>query len=145
MAEWFNKKAKFNYTILEEHICGVVLESSEAKSIFESRFAFNDAYCYFKGEELFLRNFHISTPIHFQKGQEDFWQPLRERKMLMHKYELRRLKAKMQKGLTLVPLQIFIKEKKYIKVKVGLVKGKKTWDKRETIKKRDDQRKMTEV
>jgi SsrA-binding protein len=145
MAEWFNKKAKFNYSFLEEHTCGIVLESSEAKSIFESRFAFNDCYCYFKGDELFLKNFHISTPIHFQKGQEDLWQPLRERKLLMQKYELRRLKAKMLKGLTLIPVQVFIKEKRYIKIKIALAKGKKSWDKRETIKKRDDERKINQL
>jgi len=145
MAEWFNKKAKFNYTILEEYTCGVVLESSEAKSIFEGRFAFNDCYCYFKGGELFMKHFHISSPIHFQKGQEDLWQPLRERKLLLQKYELKRLESKIQKGLTLVPTQIFIKEKRFIKIKVALVKGKKSWDKRETIKKRDDERKINQL
>lgn len=142
MSEWFNKKAKFNYTVLEEHSCGVVLQSSEAKSIFEGRFAFNDCYCYFKGEELYMKHFHISTPIHFQKGQEDTWEPLRERKLLMKKYELRRLRDKMLKGLTVVPIQIFIKDKKFIKVNIALVKGKKLWDKRETIKKREDERKI---
>lgn len=137
---WINRKANFNYVFLETYTCGIVLTALEAKSFFEGGISFNDSYCLFKNDELYLKNFHISKPKFFKETIGDSWNPNGDRKLLLKKYELNRLKSKLLKGLTLVPTKAFVKDKRYIKLEIALAKGKKSWDKRETIKKRETEK-----
>ncbi|WDP88585.1 MAG: SsrA-binding protein SmpB [Desulfobacter sp.] len=134
-----NKKARHNYHIDDEYEAGIVLAGSEVKSIREGRVSFKDSYADIKRDEVFLRQLHIS---HYKYAYNANHEALRTRKLLLHKYEIRKLAAKInEKGYTLVPLKIYFKNDK-IKVLIGLGKGKKLYDKRESIKKRDVQRDM---
>jgi len=129
-----NKKARHQYHILDQIEAGIVLLGPEVKSLREGRANITDGYVSFKGHEAWLKNVHISPYPHATNiGQLD---PLRPRKLLMHKRELRRLVGKVQeKGLTLIPLKIYFRDGK-AKVELGLAKGKKIYDKRETLKRR---------
>lgn len=135
-----NRKARHDYHILEVYEAGIVLEGFEVKSIREGRAQLQDSYAGFEDGELFLYNCHISPySFHTHLGFRPF-DPLRKRKLLMHKIELKRLKGKIQeKGLTLIPLRLYQKNRK-IKVELALCKGKKMYDKREDIRKRDLER-----
>jgi len=134
-----NKKAKFNYQIDAEYEAGIVLVGSEVKSMREGRVSFQDAYADIRNGELFLRQLHIS-PYKFAYNANH--EALRTRKLLLHRYEIKKLYAKMkERGYTLVPLKIYFKNDK-IKVLLGLGKGKKLYDKRETIKQKDVNREM---
>lgn len=132
-----NKKARHNYIIESEYEAGIVLVGSEVKSIREGRVSFQDAYADIKNGELFLRQLHISP---YKYAYNNNHEALRTRKLLLHGYEMRKLWSKIkEKGYTLVPLKIYFKNDK-IKVLIGLGRGKKLYDKRETIKKKDMQR-----
>ena len=134
-----NKKAKFNYQIDAEYEAGIVLVGSEVKSMREGRVSFQDAYADIRNGELFLRQLHIS-PYKFAYNANH--EALRTRKLLLHRYEIKKLYAKMkERGYTLVPLKIYFRNDK-IKVLLGLGKGKKLYDKRETIKQKDVDRDM---
>jgi len=139
-----NKKAYFKYEVIDQYIAGVVLQGTEIKSIRENNFSFSDSYCYFIGKELFLKNFHIAE---YKEGTYNNHVPTRDRKLLLNKRELRSLKDDVKDGgLTIVPLRIYINEKGFCKFDIGLVKGKKQFDKRNEIKnkdlKREEDRKM---
>jgi SsrA-binding protein len=132
-----NKKARHNYAIDAEYEAGIILVGSEVKSIREGRVSFQDAYADIKNGELFLRQLHISP---YKYATNSNHEALRTRKLLLHGYEIKKLQAKIkEKGYTLVPLKIYFKNDK-IKVLLGLGKGKKLYDKRETIKKKDMKR-----
>jgi len=132
-----NKKARHNFAIEAEYEAGIVLAGSEVKSIREGKVSFQDAYADVKNGELFLRQLHI-TPYKYAYYTNH--EPMRTRKLLVHKYELKKIWAKIkEKGYTLVPLKIYFKNDK-IKVLIGLGRGKKLYDKRETIKKNDMRR-----
>lgn len=132
-----NKKARHNYEIESEYEAGMVLVGTEVKAIREGRVSFQDAYADIKKGEVFLRQLHIS-PYSF--AHNDNHEALRTRKLLLHNYEIKRLIGKIrEKGYTLIPLQIYFKKDK-IKVLIGLGRGKKLYDKRETIKKKDMKR-----
>ena len=134
-----NKKARHNYHIDTEYEAGIVLVGSEVKAIREGRVSFKDAYADIKRDEVFLRQLHISPYKYAYNANHE---AMRTRKLLLHNYEIRRLSAKIrEKGYTLVPLKIYFKNDK-IKVLIGLGKGKKLYDKRETIKQRDVKRDM---
>lgn len=136
--EFVNKKAFFEYEVIEKYEAGIVLTGSEVKAIREGKVNFQDSYCFFRNGELFLRNLHIGAYQHagFQ-GHE----PTRLRKLLLHKRELRKLFMKTrEKGLTLVPLRVYVNPRQLIKVEIGLVKGKRKYDKRQQIRKRDLER-----
>ena len=129
-----NKKAYFDYEILEEIEAGIVLTGTEIKSIRAGKANLKDSYAVLKKNEIFLLNTHIS---HYEQGNIFNHDETRSRKLLLHKKEILKLKEKLElKGLTLVPLKIYIKGN-YAKVLIGLAKGKKLYDKRETMKKRD--------
>jgi SsrA-binding protein len=129
-----NKKAFFNYEILESEVAGIVLVGSEVKSVKNSQISFNDSYCDFIGNELFLKNFHIAP----YKDAFENHEPLRERKLLLTKSQLRKFHKKYdEKGLTIVPMNLFTDEKGLIKMEIGLARGKKTYDKKTSIKERD--------
>ena len=130
-----NKPATFEFAIEDKLVAGMVLTGSEIKSILDSRVSFNDSYCLFNDGELFVKNLYISEYKHAGYAQHN---PTRERKLLLNKKELKKWFAKIkEKGLTIVPLAIFVNEKGFAKIEIGLGRGKKLHDKRETIKNRD--------
>ena len=132
-----NKKARFNYFIDETLECGIELQGTEVKSLRENRFSFGDSYARIKEGQLYLIGFHIS-PYPF--GNLHNPEPERERKLLVHKEEIRKLRKKVEeKGFTLVPIKVYLKNG-LIKVELGICRGKKLYDKRETIKQRDLER-----
>ncbi len=132
-----NKKAYFNYSILSEFLCGIKLLGTEIKSIREGNIAFNDAYCYIdiKNNKCWLKNFYIKE---YELGTYANHEPLRERELLLNKKEIYKINNELKvKGVTLVPLQLFINKGGLAKLKIGLGRGKKNYDKRNSIKSRD--------
>lgn len=140
MAAITNRQATFEYFIDDKYEAGLVLYGTEVKSLRQGRASFNDSYCYIHKGELWIKNLHIAEYSHGTSSNHD---PLRERKLLLNKKELRKIEGKIkEKGITVVPLRIFFSEKGLAKMQIGLGKGKKIYDKRETIKQRDTQREM---
>jgi len=129
-----NRKAKFEYEFIDTYTAGVVLTGVEVKFIRDGRLSFVDSFCAFIGGELFVRNISISGT-----GNDNI---KRDRKILLKKRELVRLQKELIKGLTIVPYRLFLNEKGLIKIEVILAKGKKLYDKRETIKARDIEREI---
>jgi SsrA-binding protein len=137
-----NRKANFQYIILDRMEAGMVLLGTEVKSLRESKVNIQDAYGKFKNDELWLVNAHISE---YKFGNLNNHNPLRERKLLLNKRELKRLKAKVsEKGLTIVPTKIYFKNSK-VKIEIALAQGKKLYDKREAVKERDIKRKLNRI
>lgn len=135
-----NKKATFEYYLLEVFTAGIVLTGTEIKSIRAGKASLKESYCAFTGDELFVRNMHISP---YDYGTYNNHEPKQERKLLLTTRELKKLKGKLEeKGLTLVPTRLFINEKGLAKLEIALAKGKKLFDKRDTLKKKDQQREM---
>lgn len=133
-----NRKAYYEYNIETKYVAGLVLSGTEIKSLRAGKASFNDSFCFFNRGELFVKNLHIS-PYSF--GTHYNHEPLQERKLLLHKKELRKLESKLkEKGFTIVPLKIFIASNGFAKMEIGLGKGKKTYDKRESIKARESER-----
>ncbi|HML58931.1 MAG TPA: SsrA-binding protein SmpB [Ferruginibacter sp.] len=133
-----NKKATHDYFIEARYTAGMVLSGTEIKSLRAGRASFIDSYCLFHQGELYVKNLHIS-PYAF--GTYTNHEPLQERKLLLTKRELRKLEAKSkEKGYTIVPLKLFLADSGYFKLEIGLGKGKKNYDKRETIKARETDR-----
>ncbi|RAJ79980.1 SsrA-binding protein [Chitinophaga dinghuensis] len=140
MAELRNRSAYFEYAIEDKYIAGIVLTGTEIKSIRAGRVSFNDAFCYFSKGELFVKSLHIAEYSHGTAANHD---PLRERKLLLTKKELRKLENKMkERGYTIIPLRMFITEKSLAKMEIGLGKGKKLHDKRDSIKQRESEREL---
>ena len=140
MAELRNRSAYHEYFIEDKYDAGMVLVGTEVKSLREGKASFNDSFCYFQKGELWVKSLYISEYSHGTANNHD---PVRERKLLLHKKELRKMEAKMkEKGYTIVPLRIFFNEKGMAKMEIGLGKGKKSYDKRETLKQRDTEREM---
>lgn len=134
-----NRQALHDYFIIERHEAGLVLAGTEVKSIRNGRINLREAYCQAQHGEVFLMNCHVSP---YEYGNRANLDPIRDRKLLLHKTEISRLSGKVaEKGLTLVPLKAYLKGGR-VKIEVGLAKGKKTWDKRETIKRRDQEREI---
>lgn len=135
-----NKKASFEYFLLEKFVAGIVLTGTEIKSIRLGKASLSEAYCAFTGDELFVRNMHIAP---YEYGTYNNHEPKRERKLLLTSRELKKLKSKLdEKGLTIVPTVLFINEKGFAKLELALAKGKKLYDKRDTLKKKDQQREI---
>jgi SsrA-binding protein len=140
MAEIRNRQAYYDYFIDDKYDAGMVLTGTEVKSLRAGRASFNDSYCYFHRGEMWIKSLHIAEYSHGTSSNHD---PLRERKLLLNKKELRKIESKIkEKGITVVPLRIFFSDKGIAKIELGLGKGKKLYDKRETIKQRDNQREM---
>jgi SsrA-binding protein len=135
-----NRSAFHEYFFDNKFVAGIVLMGTEVKSLREGKASFNDSYCLIHKGEMWLKSLHIAEYSHGSINNHD---PIRDRKLLLQKRELNKIEAKLkEKGYTLVPLRIFFNEKNLIKVEIGLGKGKKLHDKRETIKKRDVEREM---
>ena len=140
MADIRNRSAFHDYSIEDKYDAGMVLTGTEVKSLRDGRASFNDSYCYFNKGELWIKSLHIAEYSHGTVNNHD---PLRERKLLLQRKELRKMEAKIkEKGFTIVPLRIFFNEKGLVKMEIGLGKGKKHYDKRESIKQRDTEREM---
>lgn len=134
-----NKKAYHDYEVLETFEAGMVLLGTEVKSLREGRANLKDSYAKIKKGEIFLYGLHISPYTH---AYYDNHEPERVRKLLLHRYEIKRLFGKTQeRGLSLIPLKVYFKEGK-AKVELGLAKGKKLYDKRETLKRKEEAREM---
>jgi SsrA-binding protein len=132
-----NRKARFNYHISDRFEAGIALKGSEVKSLRDGRVDFRDSYAGFVGNELFLQGLHIPE---YAFANQFNHEPNRSRKLLLHGRELRRLMGKVQQqGFTLVPTRLYFKNGR-VKVELGLAKGKRQYDKRDTIKKRDSER-----
>jgi SsrA-binding protein len=133
-----NKKASFEYQLLEKFVAGVVLTGSEIKSIREGKVSLQEAFCDFRNNELFVRQMNIAM---YKQASYLNHEPTRERKLLLNKRELKKLKKKLdEKGLTIVPMRMFINDRGLAKIEIALGKGKKLYDKRESIKERDQKR-----
>ncbi len=135
-----NRQAFFNFFIEDKYEAGIVLLGTEVKSIRDGKLSFNDAFCFFDKNELWLRGLYIAEYSH---GTVNNHIAVHDRKLLLQKRELRKLQAKLKdKGLTIIPLRVFFNDKNLVKVEIGLAKGKKLHDKRETIKQRDVEREL---
>lgn len=139
-----NKKARFEYELLEEFTAGIVLTGTEIKSIRNSKASIAESFCEFnKQGELFTINMHIEE---YAYGTRFNHLPKAQRKLLLNKKELKKLHREVQNtGLTIVPLQLYINEKGFAKLRIALARGKKLYDKRETIKDRDNKRDLDRI
>jgi SsrA-binding protein len=138
-----NRQATFNYEIIDKFIAGMALRGTEIKSIREGKVNLQDGYCYFNEGELFLKGITISP---YTQGTYYNHEGTRERKLLMKKSELTKLEHKSEeKGLALIPLRLFINDRGYAKVEIALARGKKTHDKRDTIKEKDIKRELSRI
>lgn len=130
-----NRKANFDYTILENYQSGIVLNGCEIKSIRLGKVNFTDSYCFFEGGELYIKNLYINE---YENSGYTQLEPNRDRKLLLTKRELKKLTEKVKvSGHSIVPVKLYINEHGYAKVDIALVKGKKTYDKSQAIKERD--------
>ncbi len=135
-----NRKARFEFELLDVLVAGIMLTGSEIKSIREGKASLQEAYCYFKKEALYIKGMNISP---YEQATHYNHDPVRERKLLLNKSELEKWQAKMEeKGLTIVPVRLFINDKGLAKMEVALAKGKKLYDKRESIKEKDTKREL---
>ena len=140
-----NRKANYNYFLLEEYVAGIVLIGCEIKSIRNRDVNMSDSYCTFVGNELIIKNMHISPYKNsgFAYGDYD---PKRDRKLLLNKRELRKLQRDVQtKGITIVPVNLYTTDKGLVKLTIAMAKGKHTYDKSQTIKERDLDREMKNI
>jgi SsrA-binding protein len=131
-----NKKASFEYEFLEKYEAGIQLLGSEVKSIRENKCSINEAFCFIRGGELFIKSMHVAPYEHCGKVLNH--DVLREKKLLLNKNEIRKLGKGMEvKGNTIIPTRIYVNAKGLIKLEIVLAKGKKLYDKRESIKSKD--------
>ncbi len=135
-----NKKAAFEYYLQETYTAGIVLTGTEIKSIRQGKANLADAYCAFEGKELFVKNMHIAE---YSRGNQFNHEPKRDRKLLLNKRELKKIGNKLKDvGITLIPTLLFISENGYAKLEIAIAKGKKMYDKRDTLKKNEMKREM---
>ena len=135
-----NRRASFDYEILDRYTAGIQLFGTEIKSIRESKASLVDTYCQFVGNELWVKQMHIAE---YRFGTYANHEAKRDRKLLMTRKELRKLEKQVKDtGKTIIPLRLFINEKGLAKVVIALAKGKKEFDKRESLKEKDDRREM---
>lgn len=140
MLEFHNRQAFHQYFIDDRYVAGMIMEGTEVKSVREGRVSFNDSYCQIQQGTIWVKSLHIPPYSHGTVNNHD---PLRDRKLLLQKREIARLEAKIkEKGYTLVPLRLFFNERNLLKLEIGLARGKKLHDKRETIKRREQDREM---
>ena len=140
-----NRKANYNYFLLEEYVAGIVLEGCEVKSIRNRDVNMSDSYCTFVGNELIIKNMHISPYKNSGFTYKDY-DPKRDRKLLLTKRELRKLQKDVQaKGYTIVPVNLYTNDKGLVKLTSAMAKGKHTYDKSQTIKERDLDREMKNI
>jgi len=138
-----NKKASFLYNLLKKYSAGIELRGTEVKAMRMGKVSINEAFCYFRKDELYIKNMNV--------GEYDFGtylnhSPNRERKLLLRKAEINQLLTKVkEKGFTIVPIELSINERGFIKLEISLAQGKKVFDKRDAIKNRDNKRDMDRI
>ena len=138
-----NKRATFDYEILEEYVAGVVLVGTEIKSLRLGKASLVDSYCYFERGELWIRNVNIAE---YTWGTCNNHVPKRDRKLLLNRKELNKLQRSLQdRGLTVVGLRIFINERGLAKIEIALCQGKHSYDKRQSLREADDKREMAQA
>lgn len=135
-----NKKAEYQFFLIDRYTAGIVLTGTEIKSIRAGKASVGESFCVFLGSELFIKNMYIAEYSH---GAAFNHVPRRDRKLLLNKRELRKLQGKIkEKGLTIIPVVLFIDENGRAKIEIALAKGKKLYDKRETLKEKDIKRQL---
>jgi len=135
-----NRSAYHEYFVDAKYEAGMVLQGTEVKSIRNGKVSFNDSYCLLHKEEIWIKSLHIAEYSHGNINNHD---PARDRKLLLRKKEIKKIESKLkEKGYTLIPLRIYFNEKSMVKMEIGLAKGKKLHDKRESIKQKDVEREM---
>ena len=138
-----NKRASFEYEFLEQWTAGIMLTGTEIKSVRQHDVNLQDAYCVFLQGELWVKKMHIAK---YKQGTHYNHDPLRDRKLLLKKQELTKLLRKSEeKGLTIVPIKLFVNDRGYAKMEIALARGKKLYDKRESIKERDSERELARL
>jgi SsrA-binding protein len=138
-----NRQASFQYELIEKFVAGIALMGTEIKSIREGKVNLQDGFCFFNNGQVFAKGINI-TP--YAQGTHYNHEAARERKLLLKKSEIGRLEGKVEeKGLTLVPIRLFINERGFAKLEIALARGKKTHDKRESIKERDVKRELSKL
>lgn len=138
-----NRKAKFEYEFLETFVAGIKLAGTEIKAIRLGKASITESFCEFQNNELFVINMHVEEYSHATHFNHN---PKSERKLLMQKRELRKLEKEVKNtGLTIIPINLFINERGLAKLKITLAKGKKLYDKRETMKDRDNKRNLDRI
>lgn len=138
-----NKKAKFEYHLLQSFEAGISLKGTEVKSIKAGEAHINDAFCYFKGHELFVKDMFVSI---YEFGTIHNHEPKRDRKLLLRKPELKKLHRRVnEKGMSIVPFKIYMSDRGLIKLEIFLAEGKKSYDKRQSIKDRESKRNLDRI
>jgi SsrA-binding protein len=135
-----NKKASHDYEFLEKFVAGIILSGTEIKSLMLGKATLSDSYCFFSNGELFIKGMHIAE---YWWGNLNNHDPLRERKLLLTSRELRKIERKIKEsGLTIIVIKVFINDRGLAKAEIAISKGKKEYDKRETLKRKDASREM---
>jgi SsrA-binding protein len=135
-----NRRARFDFQFIDTFTAGMVLKGTEIKSIRLGKAGLSDSYCLFHKDELYVRNMHVAE---YDNASFYSHEPLRERKLLLQNQELKKLsKSIKDQGLTIIPVKLYISESGYAKLVIALARGKKAFDKREDIKKRDTEREL---
>jgi SsrA-binding protein len=138
-----NRQAGFEYELLDKYVAGIVLTGTEIKSIREGKVNLQDGYCYINNGEMFAKGINI-TP--YAQGTHYNHEATRERKLLLKRSELKKLEGKIEeRGLTIVPLKLFVNDRGFAKLEISVARGKKTHDKRESIKERDVKRELDRI
>jgi SsrA-binding protein len=138
-----NKRASFEYNLSDSYTAGIVLKGTEIKSIREGAGSITEAFCYFRNGELFVKNMNIPEYSHGNLMNHDI---VRLRKLLLNKRELKKIDIKVrEKGVTVVPLRLFLSDRGFAKLEIAIGRGKKSFDKRESIKSKEGKREMDRV
>ncbi len=138
-----NKKAGFEYSFIATFTAGMILTGTEVKSIREGKASLSDSFCVVLNNELWVKNLHIAE---YKQGSYNNHEPKRLRKLLLNRKELQKVNSKLkEKGVTIVPIQLFFSERGFAKLEIALAKGKKSFDKREDLKKKDQQREISKI
>lgn len=138
-----NKKASYEYHLLQKYSAGIVLTGTEVKSIREGKASLSDAYCIADNGDLWIKNMHISE---YKQGSYNNHEPKRLRKLLLTKSEISKIVSKLkEKGTTLIPVRLFFNERGFAKIEIALARGKKMFDKRDDLKKKDQEREIRRV
>jgi SsrA-binding protein len=138
-----NRRASYEYHLLTTYKAGIMLTGTEVKSIREGKASLGDAYCLITNGELWIKNMHISE---YKEGSYNNHDPKRLRKLLIQKAELRKIQSKLrEKGLTIIPTQLYFNERGYAKIDIAIAKGKKLFDKREDMKTKDARRELRNI
>jgi len=136
-----NKKASFEYHFLQTYAAGIMLTGTEVKSIREGKANFSDSFCVVLNNELFLKNMHVSE---YKEGSYNNHEPKRIRKLLLNKEEMRKIQNKLkEKGTTIIPVRLFFNERGIAKIEIAVARGKKLFDKRESLKEKDLKRQLS--